>query len=173
MAKLKRLILDNIPILSVLFTTLLIVIIIIFKPSNSQSTQESNSYDTSNFNIISTKEAVGLFENSNSQVLVICRSTCSACASFVPTLNSVSKMYKVKINYLDLETMDLDGNDTKKLKKLLNFEYTYDDKTASFSEFIGLTPMFIILKNKEMVYGYIGTMNLSVVKTILENYEVI
>lgn len=173
MPKIRNIIQENAPLILVIIATLVITMIIIFKPAIASKKTETESYNLTNFNIVTTKETIKLFSEIKPQILIICRSTCSVCQSFIPTLNTINETYNIKMNYLDLELMDLDSKETKELKELLNYEYTLQEKTAPYSDFLGTTPMFIIIKNKEMVYGYIGSMDSSVVQVLLENYEVI
>mgnify|MGYP003427150083 CR=1 FL=1 len=50
---------------------------------------------------------------------------------------------------------------------------SFNNKVDKFSSFMGATPMTVIIKNKKMVHGYIGTMSVDTLYTIKSLYGVI
>lgn len=130
--------------------------------------------DTSMFNVIDVKEALQLFNESNNKakVLLICRLNCSACINSEKTFKFTMLEYKYNINYLELSNLQNDNEETKQLLEKLDYEYTLNDKKDVFSNFLGVTPMFIIIKNNKMVYGNIGTMDKNQIKQVVTKYDV-
>lgn len=153
----------------ILFTAIVVGCILFIKPNK----EEVVEYDTSMFTNINTREALSLFEDNKTHVLLIGRKTCGVCIDFLPTLQIAIAKYHFELNYLELTDMDQNSEEYKKLKEKLDYEYTLYDKTDSFGSFMGTTPMFIIIKNNKMVFGYMGSMAESVIKTRLEQYGII
>lgn len=155
----------------ILFTIIVVCCLLFIKPN--KEIKEEITYDTSMFTNLTTEEALTLFEDNKTHVLVIGRKTCGVCIDFLPTLQLAVAKYQFELNYLDLLNMDKNAEEYTKLKEKLDYEYTLDNKTDTFGSFMGTTPMFIIIKNNKMVFGYMGSMADSVVKTRLEQYGVI
>ena len=172
MTKIKKHFQENLAIYLVLITCLTIGLIIWFTQNNSEI-KEEYQFDTSMFNIVDVSGANKLFETDEPKVLLIGKQGCSACYNFVPTLQIAMAKYHFNVNYLDLSDIDIDSTEYKLLLEKLDFEYTLNDKKGIFSDFMGTTPMFIIIKDNKMVYGYIGTMSQTVVKTMVSKYGVI
>lgn len=158
------------PLILVLFTCLIIAIILINKPKKEE---ESSNYDTSFLSNIKVSEAIKEFKNSDTKIYIIGRSTCSISQKFLPILKEVVNEYKPKIYYIDLEEMLDDKTSLKKFKKLLTFEYTYENKTKDMASYIGATPMIIISQNNKNIYGSLGYMNKNDLKNLLRSYELI
>lgn len=155
----------------ILLTAVIIGLILLIKPN--KETNNETEYDTSMFHNINTKEALTLFEDNKPHVLLIGRKTCGVCIDFLPTLQIAIAKYQFELNYIELTEMDSASEEYKKLKEKLDYEYTLEEKTDSFGAFMGVTPMFIIIKNNKMVFGYMGSMAESVIKTRLEQYGII
>ena len=60
----------------------------------------------------------------------------------------------------------------KELISKLDIEYNLKGKVAKFGEFLGSTPMTIIIKNGRMVHGYIGSMDTDTLTTFTSLYGV-
>jgi len=152
----------------ILLLIISITLIIIFRPKN----EETKEFDTSFFNVVNTKEAVDLFNSSKNQILFIGRPGCSACQKFVPYLKIAVAQNHITINYLNLDEIDRNSEEYQKLIEKLDFEYTLNDTKAKFGDFMGATPMFIIIKNNRMVYGYIGVMTHTRIAELLTQYGI-
>ena len=62
------------------------------------------------------------FENKDDFVLVISQTTCTHCISYKPVLRNVSKKYKIKTYYIDVDL--LNDKETEKLKKCVSYSDT-------------------------------------------------
>ncbi len=158
------------PLILVLFTCLIIAIILINKPKKEVKILE---YDTSFLSNIKVSEAIKEFKSSDTKIYIIGRSTCSISQKFLPILKEVVNEYKAKIYYIDLEEMLDDKTSLKEFKKLLTFEYTYENKTQDMASYIGATPMIIISQNNKNIYGSLGYMSKNDLKNLLRSYELI
>lgn len=133
---------------------------------------EKIEYDTRPFNIVDNKKALELFESKKPQMLVIGKKTCSASKELLPSLVIAQTTGKYKTNYLELTDLKKGSEDYNKLLELLDYEYQKDGETKPFSEYMGATPMVIVIKDNKMVYGYLGPMNNTVISTIAKQYGV-
>ena len=133
---------------------------------------EKIEYDTRPFNIVDNKKALELFESNEPQMLVIGKKTCSASKELLPSLVIAQTTGKYKTNYLELTDLKKGSEDYNKLLELLDYEYQKDGETKPFREYMGATPMVIVIKDNKMVYGYLGLMNNTVVSTIAKQYGV-
>jgi predicted bacteriocin transport accessory protein len=115
--------------------------------SSSEETEESSDYDVSMFNSVTTDEAIKLFDSSDTQVIYIGRSTCGYCVKFLPTLQQAQEDFGYTTNYLDITTVDSDGQ-TKLLAK--------DNDENFLEENFGSTPMVILVKDGKMVDTWVG-----------------
>lgn len=158
------------PLILILFTCLIIAIILINKPKKEVKILE---YDTSFLSNIKVSEAIKEFKSSDTKIYIIGRSTCSISQKFLPILKEVVNEYKAKIYYIDLEEMLDDKTSLKEFKKLLTFEYTYENKTQDIASYIVATPMIIISQNNKNIYGSLGYMNKNDFQNLLRSYELI
>lgn len=62
------------------------------------------------------------FNNKEDFVLVISQTTCAHCISYKPVLRSVSKKYKIKTYYIDVDL--LNDKETEDLKKYVSYSDT-------------------------------------------------
>lgn len=62
------------------------------------------------------------FNNKDDFVLVISQTTCAHCISYKPVLRSVSKKYKIKTYYIDVDL--LSDKETEELKKYVSYSDT-------------------------------------------------
>ncbi len=128
--------------------------------------------DTSMFQVVTVKEALELFEKDTANLLVISTSTCSATINYVPSLQIGQAKDSYNTYYLDLDEVNADSKEFKELLDKLDIEYNLNGKVAKFSEFMGATPMNVIIKNKKMVHGYIGSMDTATLHTYTSLYGV-
>lgn len=158
---------NNIAIYLIIIVCIIIGVLIFQNKDN-----EKIDYDTRPFNVVNNKEALKLFDSKEPQMLVIGKKTCSASKELLPSLVIAQTKGNYTTNYLELTDLDKNSEDYNKLLELLDYEYQKDGETKPFREYMGATPMVIVIKDNKMVYGYIGTMNNTVVSTIAKQYGV-
>ena len=122
---------------------------------------QTSSYDVSSFNTLTTQGVVDLFSNKKqTYVVYLGRSTCSACEAFLPTLKTMQNKYNYVTQYLDITTVDASSDAFKelmnKLSKKVTLKVQNEEKTQSFGEFFGYTPMTFVIKNGKFVDGIVG-----------------
>ena len=159
---------NNIAIYMVLLASVVIICVALFVTKDPTV----EKVDTSMFRVVSVKEALKLFEEDKANLLVISTSTCAATIKYVPSLKIAQAKDGYNVYYLELDEVSYESKEFQKLLKKLDMEYNLNGKVAKFSEFIGTTPMNVIIKNKKMVHGYIGTMDTDTLHTITSLYGV-
>jgi thiol-disulfide isomerase/thioredoxin len=144
--------------------------------SNSTTTTESSSseYDVSMMNSLTTAQVVNLFNDTKkTYVVYLGRSTCSACVSFLPTLQKMQTKYNYVTQYLDITTVDSSSDDYKNLTAKLAVEKTItvngETKTADYGTFFGYTPMVFIVKNGKFADGIVGAYSETKFEEFLNN----
>ena len=163
--------------------------------NSSGSSSSSTTYDVSDMNEVNIDEAIALFEEEGTQVVYIGRSSCSVCVSYVPVLNEVQDDLGFTTNYLDVTTIadiwdtDLaDDEDTQALDekvqefiKQLSVETTVrttiDGESVTLEDTIGnlfyeygFTPITVIIKDGEMVDGFVGYRDAETLTDLIEEY---
>jgi len=142
--------------------------------SKESSTGTTSSYDVSMFTAVSLSDAIKLFENKGTQVLFLGRSDCSACKIFAPTLSTVQTSLGFTAYYLDIDTVDISSDDFTTFANLLTAEITEEvngtEETGKISEFYGLTPLTIVIKNGKAVDAAVGSYSQSDLTTFLKQY---
>lgn len=150
----------------------LIVLSIVLLMSNKDNSKKEE-VDTRYFKILSINETLKLFDSNEDSVLVIGKKDCPATVELGKTITIAKAKYGFTVNYLELSNLDPNSTEYKSLIEKLDYEYTLYDKTDKFGNFLGNTPMLIIIKGRKMSYGYIGNMTLASLETILRQYGVI
>lgn len=135
------------------------------------SSSSTSEYDVSNMTAVDVDGAVDLFDEEGTHVLYIGRSNCSVCIQFVPVLNQVQEDLGFTTYYLDVYDYINDWKNTrdelKPLTELLTTEttvrttinsenVTLEDTVGNLFYDYGFTPITIIIKDGEMVDGFIG-----------------
>ena len=163
--------------------------------NSSGSSSSSTTYDVSDMNEVNIDEAIALFEEEGTQVVYIGRSSCSVCVSYVPVLNEVQDNLGFTTNYLDVTTIadiwdtDLaDDEDTQALDekvqefiKQLSVETTVrttiDGESVTLEDTIGnlfyeygFTPITVIIKDGEMVDGFVGYRDAETLTSLIEEH---
>ena len=133
---------------------------------------EPEKLDSSLYNKVNIEGIDYLFNDSTPKLLLIGTDSCSATVKYSKTLNFEMIKYNYKVYYLNLEEVDMESDAYKNFIKKLDFDYEQDGKPGKFYDFMGLTPMTVIIKNGKMVYGYIGTMSSGALDTVTELYGV-
>ena len=129
--------------------------------TTNETTESTNDYDVSMFDTVTLDELLKLFEDKkNNYVVYLGRSTCSACKTFLPTLQAAQKKLGYTTKYLDITTVDGKSDSYEKLMKYLNKEVTInisgEKETKPFGEFFGYTPMTFVIKKGKFSNGVIG-----------------
>ncbi len=160
-----------IPIVLVVIVTITIGLLIYFK----DRTKEPELLDTSLFNVIKVEDTKNLLEKSKNkaQFIYIGRKDCSACKKFEPYINYSMGLTTYTVNYIELSEINTKSDEYNNLIEILNeYEYTWEDETKPFGEFIGSTPMLFILKNQKVVWANLGGMKSEELANIIEKYGV-
>lgn len=148
--------------------------------NNSSTTSNGNSvlegYDVSMFNEVAVSDILKFLGTSNKEthILYLGRSTCSACVAFLPGLQETQKEMDFTTDYLDITKVDTSSDDFKKFSSLLSKEITQNvngtSQTGKISEFYGLTPMIVVIKNGEAVDAIVGSYSKENLQKFLKNY---
>ena len=148
--------------------------------NNSSTTSNGNSvlenYDVSMFNEVAVSDILKFLGTSNKEthILYLGRSTCSACVAFLPGLQETQKEMNFTTDYLDITKVDTSSDDFKKFSSLLSKEITQNvngtSQTGKISEFYGLTPMIVVIKNGEAVDAIVGSYSKENLQEFLKNY---
>ena len=141
---------------------------------NNKTQDNSSSYDVSMFNEISMEQLVKLFDNKKeTYVVYLGRANCSACISFLPTLQDTQSKYNFVTQYLDIRTVDSKSDAYKKFNELLNVTKTLtvngEEQTDTFNNFFGYTPMIFIISKGKFVDGFVGAYSKEKFETFLNN----
>lgn len=150
------------------------------KTTNNPSSTESSSngqpsnYDVSMMEELDLSKALDLFNDKDkTYVLYIGRPDCSACVSYLPTLQEAQENLGYKTQYLNLNNVDSKSDDYTKFINKLSVKYTMtvsgEEQTETFGKWMGYTPMTIIIKNGKMVDGEIGAISYSTLTSLLKN----
>lgn len=168
MKKIKEHLKRNFAIYAVLLTCIVVVCMALFLTRE----EKKETVDTSMFQVLTLKETLKLFETDEPKLLVISVSECTATIGYVPYLQIAQAKYGYTTYYLELDDLDYYSKDFQTLLSKLDMEYRFQNKVDKFSAFIGSTPMTVIIKNKKMVHGYIGSMDTDTLYTITKLYGV-
>lgn len=169
MEKLKNNIKENIAIYLVLFTTLVIFLIITIMNKTGANVEP---LDTKMFNVVTSETVDKLFETNDAKMLIVGAKTCSATKNFIPHLQISLGLEHYVINYLELTDEDPESDSYKNFVSKLDVLYTLDNEEKELKEYMGLTPMIIIIKNKKVVYGSIGQEDQDFLKQLIDTYGV-
>lgn len=101
-------------------------------------------YDVSMFETIDTEGLKEAFDSEEAQVVYFGRATCSYCVQFIPVLTQAQEEFGYTTLYVDVSTVDEDA--AEEIKGLDSF----------LEENYGTTPLTIIVKDGELVEGYVG-----------------
>ena len=168
MTKLKEHFKKNFAIYAVLLACIVIICVALFITHE----EKKETVDTSMFQVLTLKGTLKLFETDEPKLLVISVSECTATIGYVPSLQIAQAKYGFTTYYLELDDLDYYSDDFQTLLSKLDMEYRFQNKVDKFSKFIGSTPMTVIIKNKKMVHGYIGSMDTNTLYTITKLYGV-
>jgi thiol-disulfide isomerase/thioredoxin len=142
--------------------------------STATSSDSSSDYDVSMMNSLTISQVVKLFSDTKKDYVVyLGRSTCSACVSFLPTLQKMQSKYSYTTQYLDITTVDTSSDDYKALVDKLAVEKTItvngETKTANYGTFFGYTPMVFIINKGKFADGIVGAYSETKFEEFLNN----
>ena len=123
--------------------------------------KEEPTIDTSMFNVVTTKDVLRMMNNNETKMIVIGSKTCSATQEFVSSMQISQAKGNYIINYLELKDEDRNSSSYKEFLTKLEVPFngvTEDGKEHTIKEYMGVTPMILIIKNKKVVYGNVGLM---------------
>lgn len=169
MKKIKNNIKENSAIYLVLLAVLVVFFIIIYM---NKSGANIEPIDTKMFNVVTTENIDELFEKDKTEMLIIGSKTCSATKSFVPHLQISLGLEHYTVNYLELTAEDPKSDSYKNFISKLDILYKLDNEEKELKDYMGMTPMIIIIKNKKVVYGSIGQVDQDYLKRLIDTYGV-
>ena len=142
--------------------------------SNTSSESDASNYDVSMMNSLSISQVNDLFKDTKkTYVVYLGRSTCSACVSFLPTLQAAQSKYNYVTQYLDITTVDTSSADYTTLIGKLAVDKTInvngESKTDKFGSFYGYTPMVFIIKDGKFADGIVGAYSQAKFEEFLNN----
>lgn len=141
--------------------------------NNTTEEQTNYTYDTSAMKEITAAD-IASESKKETIVVVIGRQGCSACAAYMPVLNTVAKDYNITVRYIDIAKIikfteagnyvdDKDAFDT-----LVALTGSGDWKTF-VNDNIQYTPLTIIIKNNKVVGGVSGYLEAENIETMFDN----
>lgn len=139
---------------------LIVVIALSFLTFNKLKKEEP-TIDTSMFNVVTTKDVLRMMNNNETKMIVIGSRTCSATQEFVSSMQISQAKGNYIINYLELKDEDRKSSSYKDFLNKLEVPFngvSEDGKEHTIKEYMGTTPMILIIKNKKVVYGNVGLM---------------
>lgn len=158
----------NFAIYLIIIACLIIACIALFI-NREPEIEKLNSYL---YTSVSIDDVDSLFTDDTPKLLLIGTDTCSATIKYSATLNYEMIRYNYKVYYLNLENVNMNSDEYKDFIKKLDIDYEQNGVKGKFYDFMGQTPMTVIIKNHKMVYGYIGSMSANALDTITEMYGV-
>jgi len=123
--------------------------------TSKEGTEENVNYDVSEFETLSTTDAVKKISEGGTQVVYIGRANCGYCVKFIPVLQEAQKDLGYKTIYIDLNEVTVD--DQEKL-------VAYD---SYVEENFGYTPMVLVFKDGKYADGWVGYTEIEEFKSFL------
>lgn len=170
MDKIKNNINNNLAIYLLIIVVIVIFCIIKLNGKNNYSAQEE--VDTSMFNVVTSNDVLKFLEEKEAKMIVIGSKKCSATKYFesIMKISLAKGMYT--LNYLELLDEDKESKEYKELVERLDVLITYNGEEKELKEYMGATPMIIIIKNKKVVYGSVGVIEENVLTQLASTYGV-
>lgn len=169
MDKIKNNIEHNLPIYLIIIAVVVIFCIITFGNKNPS---ETILFDTSSFNVVTSKDVLEFLDEKEARMIVIGSKKCSATEYFVPIMEISQAKGEYTINYLELLDEDPKSSEFKDLVNELDIVINYEGEEKELKEYMGSTPMIIIIKNKKIVYGTVGTISENALTQLANTYGV-
>lgn len=170
MDKIKNNIEHNLPIYLLIIAVVVIFCIITFIGNKNPS--KTASFDTSSFNIVTSKDILKFLDEKEARMIVIGSKKCSATEYFVPIMEISQAKGEYTINYLELLDENPNSSEYKELVNKLDIVINYEGEEKELKEYMGSTPMIIIIKNKKIVYGTVGTISENALNQLASTYGV-
>ena len=173
MEKIKNNIKNNLAIYLLIIAVVVIFLIIKFIGNTNPSLEVE--LDTSLFNVVNTEKANKLFEDSEPKMLIIGSRKCTATQAFIPIMQISLAKGRYDIHYLEILDEDRKSDSYKEFVSHLDVPYNgkvEGDKEVTVKDFMGATPMILIIKNKKVVYGSAGKVTEEELTSIANTYGV-
>ena len=123
---------------------------------SKEVTEEENvNYDVSEFETLTTTDAVKKISDGGTQVVYIGRANCGYCVKFIPVLQEAQKDLGYKTIYIDLNEVTVDDQE-----KLIAYD-------SYVEENFGYTPMVLVFKDGKYVDGWVGYTEIEQFKSFL------
>ena len=113
--------------------------------TKTDDTEENTECDVSMFTSIDADGVVDAFKSSEMKVIYMGRSTCGYCVQFLPNLQKAQEEYGYETLYLDISTVDSDGQ-----SKIVDLDKDF------FEENYGATPTVLLVKDNKIVDSHVG-----------------
>lgn len=159
---------NNLAIYLVLLASLVIIGITFFITNKEKDPKIE--LNTKEFAVVDTSHALGLFDDNEAKLILIGSNKCKATEKYIESVIYASIKGNYHAYYLETTEMNQESKETKEFLKKLDLEYTFNGVKGNFGDFMGSTPMTVIIKNKKMVYGYIGSMSTDALEIIGDKY---
>ncbi len=151
-------------------------------PTNNSTTTPKNeevdsSYDTSRLTLLDKEKTKALVNSKGTKFLFVGRKGCGICQSILPNLNSVIDKLDIEVNYLSLDVSNW-RTEYADIFDHLAIETTITDSTGTVNEGTygellnqkGFTPLVIVLKDGEMVDGFVGSRDADTIEEFFSKY---
>ena len=161
MDKLTKIVLS---ILGVLISLVILLVIVLNLPKNNKVDDE---YDISMFHEVRVEDILGMFEDGGTYVVMVGSKRCDVCARLLPKMAEAQKELNYITQYLDIFSINFDGNAWKALAQKLNMKSTQAisenqsgrQETNTYGYFIEnymMAPTVFIIKDGKQTGGFIG-----------------
>ena len=124
--------------------------------TSGSDSEENYDYDVSMFETIDADGLVEAYNWDETKVVYFGRSTCGFCVQFLPVLQQAQQEYGYKTLYVDIETIDADGQN-----KIMGLD-------SFFEENYGSTPITVLVKDGKIIDSEIGYVEYSTFTSMLE-----
>lgn len=167
-------------------TIILVIITMVFSMTDKKTSVENNdtatnadasqqastaTYSTKSFNEITAKE-IAQVSKGKAVLIMIGRQGCGYCAAYAPILEALQADYDFVTQYIDLDKMIARNGDQAYISDEDSYdalvELTGKDYDGWVKENFGKTPMTLIVKDNKILYGGLGALEDSTLKTQFE-----
>lgn len=158
----------------ILLTSLVLIIIFIITFIPKTQKDSANNLDTSMFNVVDTKEVLDLIKKNEPKMVIIGSRKCNATKEFISSMQISQAKGNYIINYIELLDENVKSTSYKNFLKELEVPYNgkVESKKEKIIDYMGYTPMILIIKNKKIVYGNTGTMSSDMLTNLAYTYGV-
>ena len=153
--------------LVLLVCVVVLLIALLYKPKDS-----IQEVDTSLFKVVDVNGTIKLFNDNTPKFLVISTALDQATVNYVDHLkySMLSNNYIVYFLYQD--RIDFKKDNIEKLNEYLDMEVINGEKGKNLIDCLkdATVPITVVIKNKKIVYAYIGTMNTTSLESLIKVY---